>query len=131
MAVSMPFFSPCTQGPELRAQFPRQQGREEEFHLLEAEQAINKITARFPALQPFLVLGNKLHQGQRLDPEDICYEETGGGTLSQGNVEVGVRGSSWKATPPQPPLGPRQRGWLPFVRPRAGTPIMVEPGQPW
>ena len=130
MAVSMPFFSPCTQGPELRAQFPRQQGREEEFHLLEAEQAINKITARFPALQPFLVLGNKLHQGQRLDPEDICYGETGGGTLSQGNVEVGVRGSSWKATPPQPPLGPRQRGWLPFVRPGAGTPIMVEPGQP-
>ena len=48
MAVSMPFFSPCTQGPELRAQFPRQQGCEEEFHLLEAEPAVNKIMARPP-----------------------------------------------------------------------------------
>lgn len=110
MAVGMPFFSSCTQGPELRAQFPRQQGREEEFHLLEAGQAVNRITARRPAIQPFLVLRNKSHQGQRLDTEDICFGEAGGGTLSQRNVAVGVRGSSWKATPPQPPLVPRQRG---------------------
>lgn len=102
MAVGMPFFSSCTQGPELRAQLPRKQGPEEEFHLLEAGQAVNKITARRPAIQPFLALRNKSHQGQQLDAEDICYGETGGGTLSQRNVEVGVRGSSWKATPPQP-----------------------------
>lgn len=99
MAVGMPFFSSCTQGPELRAQLPRQQGPEEEFHLLEAGQAVNKITARRSAIQPFLALRSKSHQGQRLDAED---GETGGGILSQRNVEVGVRGSSWKATPPQP-----------------------------
>ena len=50
--MGMPFFSSCTQGPELRAQFPRQQDREEEFHLLEAEQAVNKITARRPLFNP-------------------------------------------------------------------------------
>lgn len=57
MAVGMPFFSSCTQGPELRAQFPRQQGCEEAFHLLEAEQAVNKITARRPLFNPSLSSG--------------------------------------------------------------------------
>lgn len=134
MAVGMPFFSSCTQGPELRAQFPRQQGREQEFHLLEAGQAVNRITARRPAIQPFLVLRNKSHQGQRLDAEDMFRgdrwgdpepEECGGG-----GQRLLLESHSSPAT-----FSPQTEGWLPFVRPGAGIPasptVEKEPGQPW